>query len=65
VVLDTRLTVDSGGSKLSGKLNCKAVDHLCGQLRLVTANGETAPEAEEGGLFRAPDPRERAAGDMT
>lgn len=66
IVLDTRLTVDLGGSRLAAKLNGKPVDHLCGQLRLVTVNGAPAPETEEGGgLFRAPDPRERAAGDMT
>jgi len=68
VFLDTRLSVDSYGAKLAGKLQCKPVDHLCGQLRLVTAHGDPAPEAQEDpppGLFRQPDPRERAAGDMT
>lgn len=70
VFLDTKLTVDASGSRLAAKLNGKPVDHLCGQLRLVTATGETAPEAEEeSGLFvqpeRVADARERAAGDMT
>ena len=65
VFLDTQLTEDSTGAKLSGKLRGKPVDHLCGQMRLVTANGEAAPEAVEAGLFTEPDPRKRAAGDMT
>ena len=68
VYLDTRLTVDAGGAKLAAKLNGKPVDHLCGQLRLVTATGQTAPEAEdedEPGMFEQPDYKKRAAGDMT
>jgi hypothetical protein len=35
VILDTRLTVDSSGARLSAKLGGKAVDHRCAQLRLV------------------------------
>jgi hypothetical protein len=34
IFLDTRLTVDQGGSRLAAKLNGKPVDHICGQLRL-------------------------------
>lgn len=72
VFLDTRLTVDTGGARLAAKLGGKPVDHLCGQLRLVTANGGKAPENGEPdgdevqpGFFREPDHAERAAGDMT
>jgi hypothetical protein len=63
VVLDTRLTVDSAGAKLSAKLNGKPVDHLCGQLRLVPP-ADPEPDLQPG-FFREPDHRERAAGDMT
>lgn len=62
VYLDTRLTVDASGARLAAKLNGKPVDHLCGQLRLVTANGQPAPES---GLFQPPEPQPRATGDMT
>lgn len=61
VYLDTRLTVDAGGAKLAAKLNGKPVDHLCGQLRLVTVNGAAPPE-EDPELFRPPDHAERASG---
>ena len=67
VGLDTRLTVDAGGARLSAKLNGKAQDHLCRQLRLIApppADPDPA-EAEQPGMFRAPDIRERRAGDMT
>jgi hypothetical protein len=62
VVLDTRLTVDSAGAKLSAKLNGKPVDHLCGQLRLVPAPTPT-PDPDQSQLFRVPDHAERAAGE--
>lgn len=73
VVLDTRLTVDSGGAKLAAKLNAKAVDHMCNQLRLVPAadpdvvdpDDPDADDLDQGSFFREPDHRERAAGDMT
>jgi hypothetical protein len=64
--LDTRLTMDSSGASLAAKLGSKAVDHLCGQLRLITANGKTAPENGEGiGLFTSPAPVTSQPGDMT
>jgi hypothetical protein len=61
IVLDTRLTVDSSGAKLSAKLNGKPVDHICNQLRLVPP----APVDDQMEFFRDPDHAERAAGDMT
>ena len=64
--LDTRLTMDSSGASLAAKLGSKAVDHLCGQLRLITANGQTAPENGEGiGLFTSPAPVATIHGDQT
>lgn len=67
VQLDTRLTMDSGGSKLSAKLNGKPVDHLCGQLRLVAVRpADPVPEdPDQAELFRAADWAERAAGEGT
>jgi hypothetical protein len=64
VELDTRLTVDSGGARLAGTLKGKAVDHLCGQLRLVRpAPATAAVDPAQAELFRDPDWAERAAGE--
>lgn len=65
ILLDTRLTMDSSGASLAAKLGSKAVDHLCGQLRLVTANGKIAPENGGPGLFTPPDPPRTIFGDQT
>lgn len=67
VVLDTRLTMDSGGSKLSAKLNGKPVDHQCRQLRLVAAAAPDPVPADpdQAELFRPPDWAERAAGEAS
>jgi hypothetical protein len=65
VVLDTRLTMDSAGAKLAGKLNGKPIDHVCNQLRLVPAPAPDPAPEEQPGFFREPDHAERAAGDMT
>lgn len=67
IYLDTRLSVDHVSSSLAAKLGSKPVDHLCGQLRLVTANGELPPEngaADEVALFTPPT-YVPASGDMT
>ena len=63
VYLDTRRTRDAGGVQLAAKASAKAVDHQCGQLRLVPAPTPTPDDQLE--FFREPDHMERAAGDMT
>lgn len=66
VFLDTRLTVDAAGARLAAKLNGKPVDHLCGQLRVTTAQGEPLPDDEDQlALIREPDHAERASGEGT
>jgi hypothetical protein len=61
IFLDTRLTVDQGGSRLAAKLNGKPVDHLCGQLRLPPV----APTIVTDPLFPEPEREPTSKGDMT
>lgn len=46
ITLDTRLTMDATGSQLAAKLRGKAIDHECGQLRLVPPAQPTFPELD-------------------
>lgn len=56
IFLDTRLTVDTGGSRLAAKLNGKPVDHLCGQLRMTPPAVVTEPLFEPPPARRPSDP---------
>lgn len=49
ITLDTRLTMDSSGTQLAAKLRGKAIDHECGQLRLVPPAQPTFPELGDAG----------------